>query len=406
MKLELRYQDETGARGPAPFVLEHGKRTLGRSRDCDWQVDVDDRRISKVHCVIQRVRDGYELVDRSANGTRIDGRILEEGQGARLTDGCTIALGARNLTARISGEQSEEMPDPAPSLRVSDETLTISSILADVAPGGQMARGILGRKDGDDSPGGVRDTGRKRGGISRQVQVGWDSPPVPGAGDAVLPENWFEDEDAGSRTEHVEATRASVAIARPAGRKKAVLDDFEDVFPDEPEPQASPAAAVTGPTSAATAAQVAAPDLGRLKVAVSALERASEDVFALLSMERSEDRQSGAQSAEDRLAARIETLTRDQQAFAGLLETMLREATRRLEPRIIEARLEASGNPLKRLFRPNHWDSYKAQFDSAGETMNVTRFLQQAAHGALPDPEEADRRAQSDMTGKKSSDET
>ena len=74
MRLELKQVEANGAgAGTPPWVLERGRRTLGRSVDCDWQVPDAGRTVSKLHCTILRDRDGYLLRDESANGTRVDG---------------------------------------------------------------------------------------------------------------------------------------------------------------------------------------------------------------------------------------------------------------------------------------------------------------------------------------------
>lgn len=393
MKLELRFKDRD-IRGPAPFVLEHGTRLVGRSRDCDWQIDADDRRVSKVHCSVQRIRDAFEVTDKSANGTRVDGRVIQEGQSALLVDGSVIEMGGCSLSARIVGEPSEAIPDPSRAVRASEEPLTISAILADVSPGGQMARGILGRKDADGQLDDMLGAKKNRPTISRNVQVGWDSPPAPSSasGGAVLPDNWFEEDDFGTKTEHVAATKASVSIARPVARP-TLSDDFEDVFADDPTDDADDGDDRKSPRTM-TPPPSPAPDFTRLKAAITALERTSEDCFALLDMQTGDEKPQGMQS-EEKLAARLEALARNQQRFAELLETMFREATRRLEPRVIEARLDAVDNPLKRLVRPNYWKTYKAQFLQGEQPINIIEFLKNAAHGTLPDPEEAVRRATS-----------
>lgn len=62
---------------------------------------------------------------------------------------------------------------------MSDETLTISAILADIAPNGRSAGGLLGNTAAaDDWPETRRESaGRKAKSISRNVEIGWSEPP-------------------------------------------------------------------------------------------------------------------------------------------------------------------------------------------------------------------------------------
>lgn len=83
---------------------ERGRRVIGRSRDCDWQIDDNERRVSKLHCTLSRDGEGFTILDQSANGTLVDGRLLLEGESARLRDGSQINIGGQVFQVAISGD--------------------------------------------------------------------------------------------------------------------------------------------------------------------------------------------------------------------------------------------------------------------------------------------------------------
>jgi hypothetical protein len=70
--------------------------SLGRSSYADIVLDVDF--VSKLHAHIFVADDGtIDLVDRSVNGTRVDGHDLTQGDRVRLYVGCRVEIGPLEL---------------------------------------------------------------------------------------------------------------------------------------------------------------------------------------------------------------------------------------------------------------------------------------------------------------------
>ena len=150
MKLVLKEKQPDGRFQPSRWSFEHGKRMLGRSNDCDWQIVDGERRVSKLHCTLMREGQRFSIIDQSANGTMVDGRLLLEGQSAPLDNGSRIDIGSQTFEVAIMGEPDMDFGDPDQALRVSDEQLTISAILSDIAPAGRSANGVLGNAIAND----------------------------------------------------------------------------------------------------------------------------------------------------------------------------------------------------------------------------------------------------------------
>lgn len=216
MRLSLRQTAgfET-ARHSSPYYLEHGRMTIGRAPDCTLQVEDPERAVSKLHCTIERVVDGFVLRDQSSAGTSVDGAMLSDGDTVRLASGSVIALCGFEFSVGISGEGAPDMADPGDSLRLSDEATTISSILADVAPAGHMASGLLPGSafSGfiDISP---PDPGESS---SRNVTIGWEGPPgVDNMDNVSLPADWNDPSSLSTELEHRIATNTVVQVKASA----------------------------------------------------------------------------------------------------------------------------------------------------------------------------------------------
>ncbi|MEQ1909213.1 MAG: FHA domain-containing protein, partial [Vicinamibacterales bacterium] len=82
--------------GPEPgrvFTLEKGLVSIGMGNEVDWVIPDPMRRLSRHHCDVVKERRRYFVVDRSTNGTLLNGRTLRPGEPALLRRGDQIGLG-------------------------------------------------------------------------------------------------------------------------------------------------------------------------------------------------------------------------------------------------------------------------------------------------------------------------
>ncbi|QCL96942.1 FHA domain-containing protein [Agrobacterium tumefaciens] len=399
MKLALRDTRNIGAARAGQWSFERGRRVIGRSRDCDWQIDDNERRVSKLHCTLSRDGEGFTILDQSANGTLVDGHLLLEGESARLRDGSQINIGGQVFQVAISGDAELDFSDPDASLRMSDEPLTISAILADIAPNGRSAGGVMGNTASADDWSETWREGAKRKAksISRNVEIGWSEPPATRGIGAVLPDNWDEEPVASSEHEHTDALNTPVMISRPVSASGN--EDFDSVFPEAGEDLTV--------ENASTAAASTAQEIGDL---LTALEQESADCLAILDIEG--ERTGHGSSAS--LSERMETLIRQQRRLAASLETLIHGCTQKLEPRLLEASVDASNDLRAKIERrdwqglimkTDYWSTYKKQFEENGRPLPVRQFLQRAARGEAAPTQEPDA-ITADAKGVNNHDET
>jgi len=77
--------------------------TIGRSRDRD--IAVDDPRVSRAHARFEPRGGGWVVVDeRSANGTRVDGREVEPRAATPVAHGTVVSVGPVDLRVRATAE--------------------------------------------------------------------------------------------------------------------------------------------------------------------------------------------------------------------------------------------------------------------------------------------------------------
>ncbi|MGK6316968.1 FHA domain-containing protein [Neorhizobium sp. DT-125] len=351
------------------WFFERGRRTLGRAPDCDWRLPEDQRSVSKFHCIIERDREGFLLRDQSSNGSRVDGIVVHDGEVARLADQSRLEIGGMAFSVHITGEKDREMEDPDAGIALSDEPLTISAILADIAPGGRTATGILGERVADELP--LPSVARKPGAVSsRNVEIGWSGPPEIRSATNILPVDWNSDIDSdyGSHLEHGSATHVTVPVARakPTDAPQTVNDNIPQSEPEE------------FPTlSIGRSADLAE----RLESLLTRLQEALETTFAVFEMEAPQpdtEPDFFGRSREDMLVARIEALLGQQAKLASSLEILVQEASRMMEPRILEARIDAVRRPLPWQRHHSYWQAYRAQFEKDGKVLSVREVFRDA----------------------------
>jgi type VI secretion system protein ImpI len=394
MRLELRQiAGEGSSKG---WFFERGKRTLGRSPDCDWQVSDQQRSISKLHCVIERDRTGFLLRDQSANGTRVDGATILEGETARLADKSKIALGDIAFSVVITGKVDRDIDDPAADLRLSDETMTISSILADIAPGGGTATGILGQRSGEDWIAAIPQSKGKGKSPSRNVDIGWSGPPDINGIKPVLPNDWNSDFELGSRLEHGAATHVAVAVTSGSGvdipeTVKAIVaaNDVQAAVDEDQDVEDASFALQFDP-------------LRQLEALVSTLERMLDDEASVFGIKDNRAHASASLFSRERteqLAERLRLLISRQSAVNAGLENLLREANRMFEPRVVEAHVDASQH--KALWRGNggYWKAYRSQFEKNGKSISARDLLVEAFRTPADDSDQPDTNNFAERTG-------
>jgi type VI secretion system protein ImpI len=373
MRLELKEitSDPTVPAGQPKWFFDRGRRTLGRAPDCDWRLPEDRRSISKLHCIIERDRDGYLLRDQSANGSRVDGVTVHEGQIARLSDRSRLEMGGLTFSVHISGDSDREIEDPDAGLVLSDEPLTISAILADIAPGGRTASGILGERAADDWTLPEHD-GKRGAASSRNVEIGWSGPPEIRSATKLLPDDWhLEETDYGSHLEHGSATHVAVPIAQR--RAAPVIEILNDNDP-QPEGEEFPALTIGRPE--------AVPD--RLEALLARLEEAVEGAYAVFEMNapasgREPDFLSRGQDA---LLDRVEALLGRQLKLNVALEALVQVADR-LEPRMLEARVGVDAWRLPWGRDRSYWRAYRAEFEKDGKSRSIQDLFRDAMSGAV-----------------------
>lgn len=346
MKLEFK---EVGAKSPHRWTFERGRRTVGRSNDCDWQVADETRAVSKLHCTIERDQRGFLLRDDSANGTRVDGTMVLEGETARLDEGSQVEIANRAFTVSVSGIPDRDMEDPSARLQLSDETLTISSILADVAPGGHSADSVLGAREASELPSAqARSTSP-----SRNVEIGWSGPPLPTKG-GFLPDNWNEAEassEYGTQLEHGAATHLSMPVS-PVRRK---ADDA--VTERLGEPMDVLAAIAEGSFEPAVAAAPAAHGK-KLDAVIAELEAAIAELHGIFEIEKP----AASRNRADDPASRLSALLDEQLHFTAALRGTISELSQTIEPRILEARTDAQPRKLPWKTDRSYWQVYRENF--------------------------------------------
>lgn len=387
---------------PQRWYFETGNRTIGRAGDCDWQIPDPKRTVSKLHCVIESDRNGFLLRDKSANGSRVDGVIVHEDETAPLDAGSVVEIGDFGFVVAISGERDASHDDPEADLALGDDNLTISSILADVAPSSRTASGLRGAAGAGDGWLADMSGDDPSPQSSRNVEIGWRSAPDTNGLTPVLPDDWHLETEASTRFEHVSATRAPVAVMR----SRPVAQEAEPEQPAEIAAEAEDAEmAIVAEAAHPDVQQASAPDLRRLEALVARCEEANGEIFTRLGLDAldpSVPLPPVSDGGEEALAARLEALLRGQVQLAAALDGMFARATRQLDPSMLEARVDAEprrlawGSDLPWFRDRSYWQSYCAQFEDEGGRLSIHDLLCEGARDALHEQDAADAAPQDD----------
>ena len=116
MTLTLQILDDhrlLGA-GDTQRSLGSGTLTIGRGRENDWVLPDPERVISKQHCAIASVDEGYELTDTSSNGVFVNAAAEPVGRGntVALQDGDRIRISHFEFMATLTAA-APARPEPA-----------------------------------------------------------------------------------------------------------------------------------------------------------------------------------------------------------------------------------------------------------------------------------------------------
>lgn len=225
MLLELEPDDHTSGKITGKRRLERGELTIGRDPACDLVVSDDSRMVSKLHCRIVGDDRGFQVRDESSNGVTVSGREMARDENVRLADRDVIVFCGFAFTVAVTGVGEPDWSDPDERLKLGDEALSITSILADLAPRGRGASGILpGRLADDWAESATHRPGREDDRLSR-AEVGWRGPPPLGLLGG-LPADWnSEGSETGSRNEHVAATGTRMRAPRSVGPAPEIQSD-------------------------------------------------------------------------------------------------------------------------------------------------------------------------------------
>lgn len=390
LRLELKPVQHTENMGPLPWYLEDGRRTVGRSSECDWQIPDPQCLVSKLHCLIEADHDGFVLHDKSANGSLVNGVLVGEGDSARLSHGAVIELSSFAFTVSLTGERDPELADPDASLVLSDELMDISPVLADVVPRGPRTHGLQGCGDAlqehvSDANAGHGNNGKPS--LSSSLEIGWSGPPEV-TKEAVLPDNWNMHSDLLSRFEHAPATRSPIVLAPDLKTELAPLEvpetasptatTLHPLHPDEPWQDASPA---TGPDSATAFLQ-------QLEGLAECFEKACSDFFATFDLETPRALPSSdllGLPPDKAVTARLESTLSMLLALRTAVCNVIDEMSRTIEPWSVKARVDAmSGRALWRSER-TYWQAFKTHFEKDGKRLSLRDLIREGMARSLID---------------------
>lgn len=116
MRVRLDLEDNGGVGGLRDHHIVQDTAVIGRSGDCDWQLDCGERLVSRRHAFISREGDVFVVYDASANGLYVNGAAepLGEGQRVQLSQGDRLRIGPFTVTANILDAPQQAVASDAP----------------------------------------------------------------------------------------------------------------------------------------------------------------------------------------------------------------------------------------------------------------------------------------------------
>jgi predicted component of type VI protein secretion system len=103
LTLRIRNVDRLDNGMPVEFVLHRRGAMIGRSPTCDWSLPDPRNYISSKHCEVTFADGYYTLIDRSMNGTLMDGGVRMTAP-HRIQNGDVFIIGQYEIVAALTGE--------------------------------------------------------------------------------------------------------------------------------------------------------------------------------------------------------------------------------------------------------------------------------------------------------------
>ncbi|WP_326523455.1 type VI secretion system-associated FHA domain protein TagH [Sphingomonas sp.] len=107
---------------PTEFVLHRRGAIIGRSPTCDWSLPDPRNYISSRHCEILFSGDHYEFVDKSTNGTFLNGCPDRMPPKWRIANGDVFLIGQYEVEAALSGEAAVAVEREAEASRAAGQS--------------------------------------------------------------------------------------------------------------------------------------------------------------------------------------------------------------------------------------------------------------------------------------------
>lgn len=115
--LQIQSYQKSSNEHPVSMQIEQGTLSLGRDPSNSWSLPDPGRVLSKQHCLIESVQDGYKLTDTSTNGVFVNASSepLGRNNAVQLASGDTIRLSDYELSVLIEVKQQEPIGQPVPA---------------------------------------------------------------------------------------------------------------------------------------------------------------------------------------------------------------------------------------------------------------------------------------------------
>src|SRR5262245_14961399 len=88
-------------RAPSPLTLAGGRATIGRRDGNSWVLPDASAGVSREHAVIEGSPGGLQVVDKSANGTFVNGQNVGNGNAWPLNAGDSIRIGGYEISVEM-----------------------------------------------------------------------------------------------------------------------------------------------------------------------------------------------------------------------------------------------------------------------------------------------------------------